>query len=145
MYQLDYLPGGRHVGGDVDHQRSILKCWWSRRNIYSEFTHDAIAKRGRQRWNTHAQKNKEQRKGKRRRRRWQLPEHGSVPHYTIIRPLSLLPGLHPHLLRALTLQGYRTPTPIQRATIPSLLATPPRDLVGMARTGSVKTLAYMIT
>ncbi|KAF9241609.1 P-loop containing nucleoside triphosphate hydrolase protein [Melanogaster broomeanus] len=53
-------------------------------------------------------------------------------------------GLHPSLLRALTLQGYRTPTPIQRATIPSLLATPPRDLVGMARTGSGKTLAYMI-
>ncbi|KAF8844276.1 DEAD-domain-containing protein [Paxillus ammoniavirescens] len=53
-------------------------------------------------------------------------------------------GLHPSLLRALTLQGYRTPTPIQRATIPSLLTTPPRDLVGMARTGSGKTLAYMI-
>ncbi|KAG9316644.1 P-loop containing nucleoside triphosphate hydrolase protein [Chiua virens] len=53
-------------------------------------------------------------------------------------------GLHPSLLRALTLQGYRTPTPIQRTTIPSLLATPPRDLVGMARTGSGKTLAYMI-
>ncbi|KAF9227328.1 DEAD-domain-containing protein [Gyrodon lividus] len=53
-------------------------------------------------------------------------------------------GLNPSLLRALTLQGYRTPTPIQRATIPSLLVTPPRDLVGMARTGSGKTLAYMI-
>ncbi|KAI6121737.1 P-loop containing nucleoside triphosphate hydrolase protein [Pisolithus sp. B1] len=53
-------------------------------------------------------------------------------------------GLHPFLLRALTIQGYRTPTPIQRATIPSLLASPPRDLVGMARTGSGKTLAYMI-
>ncbi|KAL4073888.1 P-loop containing nucleoside triphosphate hydrolase protein [Scleroderma yunnanense] len=53
-------------------------------------------------------------------------------------------GLHPPLLRALTMQGYRTPTPIQRATIPSLLALPPKDLVGMARTGSGKTLAYMI-
>ncbi|KIJ67811.1 hypothetical protein HYDPIDRAFT_83574 [Hydnomerulius pinastri MD-312] len=53
-------------------------------------------------------------------------------------------GLNPSLLRGLTIQGYRTPTPIQRATIPSLLATPPRDLVGMARTGSGKTLAYMI-
>ncbi|KAG6334659.1 hypothetical protein ID866_4426 [Astraeus odoratus] len=53
-------------------------------------------------------------------------------------------GLHPSLLRALTMQGYRTPTPIQRATIPSLLASPPKDLVGMARTGSGKTLAYMI-
>lgn len=42
------------------------------------------------------------------------------------------------------MQGYRTPTPIQRATIPSLLTSPPKDLVGMARTGSGKTLAYMI-
>ncbi|KAH7108266.1 DEAD-domain-containing protein [Auriculariales sp. MPI-PUGE-AT-0066] len=53
-------------------------------------------------------------------------------------------GLHPSLLRSLTLRGYRIPTPIQRLTIPALLATPPRDLVGMARTGSGKTLAYMI-
>ncbi|KAF8588660.1 ATP-dependent RNA helicase DBP10 [Ramaria rubella] len=53
-------------------------------------------------------------------------------------------GLHPSLLRSLTLRGYRVPTPIQRLTIPSLLSTPPRDVVGMARTGSGKTLAYMI-
>lgn len=53
-------------------------------------------------------------------------------------------GLHPALLRSLTLRGYRVPTPIQRLTIPSLLANPPRDVVGMARTGSGKTLAYMI-
>lgn len=53
-------------------------------------------------------------------------------------------GLHPSLLRALTLRGYRTPTPIQRSSIPTLLSNPPRDLVGMARTGSGKTLAYMI-
>ncbi|KXN92443.1 ATP-dependent RNA helicase DBP10, partial [Leucoagaricus sp. SymC.cos] len=53
-------------------------------------------------------------------------------------------GLHPSLLRSLTLQGYRVPTPIQRLTIPALLANPPRDLVGMARTGSGKSLAYMI-
>lgn len=36
------------------------------------------------------------------------------------------------------------PTPIQRLSIPSLLTNPPRDLVGMARTGSGKSLAYMI-
>ena len=53
-------------------------------------------------------------------------------------------GLHPSLLRSLTLQGYRVPTPIQRLTIPALLTNPPRDLVGMARTGSGKSLAYMI-
>jgi ATP-dependent RNA helicase DDX54/DBP10 len=53
-------------------------------------------------------------------------------------------GLHPSLLRSLTLQGYRIPTPIQRLSIPALLSNPPRDLVGMARTGSGKSLAYMI-
>ncbi|OCH92289.1 ATP-dependent RNA helicase DBP10 [Obba rivulosa] len=53
-------------------------------------------------------------------------------------------GLHPWLLRSLTLQGFRIPTPIQRLAIPALLANPPRDLVGMARTGSGKSLAYMI-
>jgi len=53
-------------------------------------------------------------------------------------------GLHPSLLRSLTLQGYRIPTPIQRQAIPALLANPPRDLVGMARTGSGKSLAYII-
>ncbi|KAF9501503.1 DEAD-domain-containing protein [Pleurotus eryngii] len=53
-------------------------------------------------------------------------------------------GLHPSLLRSLTLQGFRIPTPIQRLAIPLLLANPPRDLVGMARTGSGKSLAYMI-
>ncbi|KAH9839516.1 ATP-dependent RNA helicase DBP10 [Rhodofomes roseus] len=52
-------------------------------------------------------------------------------------------GLYPWLLRSLTLQGFRIPTPIQRLSIPALLANPPRDLVGMARTGSGKSLAYM--
>jgi ATP-dependent RNA helicase DDX54/DBP10 len=52
--------------------------------------------------------------------------------------------MHPWLLRALTLQGFRTPTPIQRLAIPALLQNPPRDLVGMARTGSGKSLAYLI-
>lgn len=36
------------------------------------------------------------------------------------------------------------PTPIQRLSIPVLLSNPPRDLVGMARTGSGKSLAFMI-
>ncbi|KAI0769699.1 DEAD-domain-containing protein [Trametes elegans] len=53
-------------------------------------------------------------------------------------------GLYPWLLRSLTLQGFRIPTPIQRLTIPALLSNPPRDLVGMARTGSGKSLAYMV-
>ncbi|CUA66773.1 hypothetical protein RSOLAG22IIIB_00221 [Rhizoctonia solani] len=53
-------------------------------------------------------------------------------------------GLNPSLLRSLLLRGFKTPTPIQRQSIPILLSTPPRDLVGMARTGSGKTLAYMV-
>ncbi|KIK67386.1 hypothetical protein GYMLUDRAFT_37499 [Collybiopsis luxurians FD-317 M1] len=53
-------------------------------------------------------------------------------------------GLHPSLLRSLNLQGYRIPTPIQRLAIPPLLSNPPRDLVGMARTGSGKSLAFMV-
>ena len=53
-------------------------------------------------------------------------------------------GLSPVLLRSLLLRGFTVPTPIQRAALPSILASPPRDVVGMARTGSGKTLAYMI-
>ncbi|TFY82869.1 hypothetical protein EWM64_g1150 [Hericium alpestre] len=53
-------------------------------------------------------------------------------------------GLYPWLLRSLTLQGFRTPTPIQRVSIPVLLSNPPRDLVGMARTGSGKSLAFLV-
>ena len=59
-------------------------------------------------------------------------------------PLNVVSGLYPWLLRSLTLQGYRIPTPIQRLSIPALLTNPPRDLVGMARTGSGKSLAYMV-
>ena len=53
-------------------------------------------------------------------------------------------GLFPWILRTLTLQGFRTPTPIQRLSIPVLLSEPPRDLVGMARTGSGKSLAFLV-
>lgn len=53
-------------------------------------------------------------------------------------------GLHPALLRAILLRGFTTPTPIQRAVLPHIIASPPRDVVGMARTGSGKTLAYLI-
>lgn len=53
-------------------------------------------------------------------------------------------GLSAPLLRSLLLRGYKTPTPIQRASVPHAIATPPRDLVGMARTGSGKTLAYVL-
>jgi ATP-dependent RNA helicase DDX54/DBP10 len=55
-----------------------------------------------------------------------------------------LAGLFPWILRSLALQGFRIPTPIQRASIPVLLSNPPCDLVGMARTGSGKSLAFLI-
>lgn len=53
-------------------------------------------------------------------------------------------ALSPALLRSLLMRGFTTPTPIQRAAMPAILASPPRDLVGMARTGSGKTLAYLV-
>lgn len=53
-------------------------------------------------------------------------------------------GLHPSLLRSLLLRGFTTPTPIQRRAIPAILAQPPQDVVGMARTGSGKTLSYIV-
>ena len=53
-------------------------------------------------------------------------------------------GLHPSLLRSLLLRGFTTPTPIQRRAIPAIMAQPPQDVVGMARTGSGKTLSYIV-
>ncbi len=49
-------------------------------------------------------------------------------------------GLAEPLLRALDTQGFATPTPIQLAAIPPLLAG--RDLLGTAQTGSGKTAAF---
>jgi ATP-dependent RNA helicase DDX54/DBP10 len=51
-------------------------------------------------------------------------------------------GLNPHLLRAITRKGFSVPTPIQRKTIPLILDR--KDVVGMARTGSGKTAAFVI-
>lgn len=53
-------------------------------------------------------------------------------------------GVSEPLAKQLNLRGFKAPTPIQRSTIPLSLATPPRDVLGMARTGSGKTLAYVI-
>ncbi|QPG74439.1 hypothetical protein FOA43_001768 [Brettanomyces nanus] len=46
------------------------------------------------------------------------------------------------LLKQLERLGYREPTPIQRASIPTGLKN--RDVIGIAETGSGKTLAYII-
>ena len=51
-------------------------------------------------------------------------------------------GLAPELLAALTALGYEEPTPIQRESIPPLLAG--RDLLGQAATGTGKTAAFAL-
>lgn len=51
-------------------------------------------------------------------------------------------ALQPATQAALTAMGMTTPTPIQAATLPPLLAG--HDLIGQARTGSGKTLAFGI-
>ncbi|SCU80543.1 LADA_0B08152g1_1 [Lachancea dasiensis] len=51
-------------------------------------------------------------------------------------------GLSKLVLSNITKKGFRQPTPIQRKTIPLILQK--RDIVGMARTGSGKTAAFVL-
>jgi ATP-dependent helicase YprA (DUF1998 family) len=51
-------------------------------------------------------------------------------------------GLSQEVLRGIKRKGYRLPTPIQRKAMPLILAG--HDVVGMARTGSGKTAAFVI-
>jgi ATP-dependent RNA helicase DeaD len=51
-------------------------------------------------------------------------------------------ALSPEVLRALTDVGYESPSPIQAATIPSLLQG--RDVLGQAQTGTGKTAAFAL-
>ncbi|MBX3180838.1 MAG: DEAD/DEAH box helicase [Candidatus Hydrogenedentes bacterium] len=51
-------------------------------------------------------------------------------------------GLTPAVLRALDDVGYETPSPIQAATIPPLLAG--KDVLGQAQTGTGKTAAFAL-
>src|SRR3954454_23620242 len=51
-------------------------------------------------------------------------------------------GLSVPVLKALSDVGYETPSPIQAATIPPLLAG--RDVVGLAQTGTGKTAAFAL-
>ncbi|KAL8823468.1 MAG: hypothetical protein Q9191_005826 [Dirinaria sp. TL-2023a] len=51
-------------------------------------------------------------------------------------------GLNANLLKAISRKGFSVPTPIQRKTIPLVLDG--QDVVGMARTGSGKTAAFVV-
>jgi ATP-dependent RNA helicase DDX54/DBP10 len=51
-------------------------------------------------------------------------------------------GLNAALLKAITRKGFSVPTPIQRKCVPLILDG--QDVVGMARTGSGKTAAFVI-
>ena len=51
-------------------------------------------------------------------------------------------GLAPVLLKALDAAGYSSPTPIQQKAIPAVIGK--RDVLGMAKTGSGKTVSYVL-
>lgn len=51
-------------------------------------------------------------------------------------------GLSKFLLKNIAKKGFKQPTPIQRKTIPLVMGN--RDVVGMARTGSGKTAAFVL-
>lgn len=51
-------------------------------------------------------------------------------------------GLSQNVFRGVKRKGYRVPTPIQRKTMPLILAS--ADIVAMARTGSGKTAAFLV-
>ena len=51
-------------------------------------------------------------------------------------------GLAPALLKALSAEGYSEPTPIQQEVIPAVIGK--KDVLGIAKTGSGKTAAYVL-
>ncbi|MGZ4739967.1 MAG: DEAD/DEAH box helicase [Ilumatobacteraceae bacterium] len=67
--------------------------------------------------------------------------HEEVPETVTVEGFDTL-GLRPELLKTIVDLGYEEPTPIQRETIPHLLAG--RDLLGQAATGTGKTAAFAL-
>ena len=67
-----------------------------------------------------------------------MPNADSAPESIPFRNL----GLAEALLATLTEVGYETPSPIQAATIPPMLAG--RDVIGQAQTGTGKTAAFAL-
>jgi ATP-dependent RNA helicase RhlE len=51
-------------------------------------------------------------------------------------------GLAEQILRAVTTEGYTTPTPIQALVIPAMMEG--RDVIGIAQTGTGKTAAFVL-
>lgn len=51
-------------------------------------------------------------------------------------------NLHKKTMRFIELNGFKVPTPIQEEVIPALLKG--KDVIGLSRTGTGKTHAYLI-
>jgi ATP-dependent RNA helicase RhlE len=50
--------------------------------------------------------------------------------------------LDPQIMAGITASGYTSPTPIQKKTIPHILAG--KDVLGLAQTGTGKTAAFVL-
>ena len=66
---------------------------------------------------------------------------GTDPNTAAVSEFAAL-GVAEPFLRALALEGYKQPTPIQRQSIPRILEG--RDLLGYAQTGTGKTAAFVV-
>jgi superfamily II DNA/RNA helicase len=56
--------------------------------------------------------------------------------------ISCTSGLSQNVFKAISHKGFKVPTPIQRKCVPIIMEG--NDVVGMARTGSGKTAAFLI-
>eukprot|EP00983_Pelagomonas_calceolata_P126762 1161339-Pelagomonas_calceolata.AAC.2 len=69
-----------------------------------------------------------------------FPVHDLTVHHMVTCTDSM--GFSVPVLKAIKRNGYRLPTPIQRKAMPHILQGV--DVIGMARTGSGKTAAFVI-